>query len=242
MIEITRDPERAVLELSARGTVRSADYQDVLVPAVEEALAEWGRIRLLARFGPDFERYDLGAVIDDAKLGLRHWRGFERVAVVTDVGWLRHLVGGIGFLMPCPVQVFRDARLEDARRWLRESLGSIRLDFDDAADTVTVRLLGKLEPSAYSGVDAELDRWLSGRDRMRLLLDLREFDGWQGLGALGEHLGIVREYARRPERVAIVGDAAWQRLAAGVMGRFVRAEVCYFPSGSFEEASAWVRG
>lgn len=242
MIEITRDADEAVLEFTASGTVRAADYQDVLVPAVEEALAEWGRIRLLARFGPDFERYDLGAIVDDAKLGLRHWRGFERAAVVTDVAWLRHLVGGIGFAMPCPVQVFRDARLEEARRWLRESLGSIRLDFDDAADTVTLQLLGKLEPSAYDGVEAELDRWLADRDRMRLLLDLREFDGWQGLGALGEHLGIVREYRRRPERVAIVGDAAWQRLAAGVMGRFIRADVRYFPSKAFDEASGWVRG
>jgi SpoIIAA-like len=139
------------------------------------------------------------------------------------------------------VQVFEEARLDDARRWLRESLGSIHLDFDDAQDALTVRLFGKLEPEAYEGVDADIDAWLAKRDRMRLLLDLREFDGWQGLGALAEHLALVREHRRRAERVAVVGKAAWQRLAARVMSRFVRAEVRYFTPDAFGEASAWVR-
>jgi hypothetical protein len=45
------------------------------------------------------------------------------------------------------------------------------------------------------------------------VLDLREFDGWAGLSALGDHLSLVREHYRVPERIAIVGDKAWQKMA-----------------------------
>ena len=179
---------------------------------------------------------------DDTKLGLRHWDGFERVAVVTDAGWLRDLVRGFGVFLSCPVKVFATAELQDARRWLRESLGSVHLDFDDSADLVTVRLLGKLEPSAYDDVNEELDAWLSHRDRMKLIVDLREFDGFQGLAALGRHLNLVREHRRMPSRVAVVGHADWQRLAVRVMSRFVDAEARYFAHDDIVGATAWVKG
>lgn len=242
MIEISSDQPEGIFEFSASGKVTGDDYENVLIPAMDKAFEEFGRVRVLAHFGPGFEGYELGALVDDAKLGLRHCQAFERVAMVSDVGWMRHLVTGFGFAMPCPVQSFKNDEIDEARRWLRESLGSIHLHYDDANDTVRVQLLGKLEPSAYAGVNEELDRWLSTRDRMRLVLDLREFDGWQGLGGLGEHLELVREYRRRPERVAVVGEAAWQRLAAPVMSKFIRAEVKYFPSADFEAASTWVNG
>jgi hypothetical protein len=64
------------------------------------------RIKALLVFGEGFEGYDLAAVWDDARLGLRHWRGFERIAVVSDVGWLRTAVRAIGVAMPCPVRLF----------------------------------------------------------------------------------------------------------------------------------------
>ncbi|MCA8982105.1 MAG: STAS/SEC14 domain-containing protein [Planctomycetes bacterium] len=240
MIELRPNQPEGIVEFEASGKVTGEDYDTVLVPAIELAAQRGDGIRLLAHYGPRFEGYDLGGVIGDTKLGLRHWSGFERVAVVTDVKWLRHLVAGIGFALPCPLRVFSDAELESARLFLREALGTVHLHFDDAHDRVTVQLIGKLEPSAYAGVEDDMDRWLSQRDRMRLLIDLREFDGWQGIGALHQHFGIVRDYRRIPERVAVVGDAAWQDLGARLMSQFLKAEVKYFPTAAFSDATRWV--
>lgn len=241
MIELAPDQPRGMVEFRARGTVQASDYERVLVPAVERVLSQEGSVRLLGHYGPDFEGYDLGAALDDVRFGLRHWRGFERVAVVTDVRWLAQVVKAVGFTLPCPVKVFANDALDDARRWLRESLGSVQLVFDDAADTLTARLLGQLEPGAYDGVRADLDAWLARRDRMRLVLDLREFRGWGGPTALFRHLGIVRGLRDRPERVAIVGEPGWQRLAAQVASQLVRAEVRWFPKPELDRAERWVR-
>jgi hypothetical protein len=235
--EITGLPE-GTLGFRISGNVTGSDYDSVLTPAVEQAIEKFDRIRLLAQVGPDFKGYNLDAVWDDTKLGLRHWNGFERVAVVTDVGWIRMGVKAMSFMMPCPVQLFGIDQLDDARRWLRESLGSIHIQTE--GDIVSVRLLGKLDPGAYDGVNDDIDNVMSRTEHVRLLLDLREFDGWSGLSALGDHLSLVREHYRVPERIAIVGDKAWQKMAGKIMDRFVNAQTRFFDSGDYDGAVAWV--
>ena len=107
-------------------------------------------------------------------------------------------------------------------------------------DVITVRLLGKLEPSAYDGVNEEIDNVMSHAEHVRLVLDLREFDGWSGLSALGDHLSLVREHYRVPERIAIVGNKAWQKMAGKIMAKFVNAQIKYFESDDYDGAVAWL--
>jgi hypothetical protein len=238
MIEEIEGLPEGTLGFKFSGKVTGSDYDSVLTPAIDKAIEKFDRIKLLAQVGPDFESYSLDAIWDDTKLGLRHWNGFERVAVLTDVGWIMTAVKAVAFMMPCPVQLFAMAELEDARRWLSESLGSIQIDRE--GDVVTARLLGRLDPGAYDGVNEEIDDVMSHAEHVRLLLDLREFDGWSGLSALGDHLSLVREHYRVPERIAIVGDKAWQRLAGKIMAKFVNAQTKFFDSCDFDGALAWV--
>ena len=228
MIEEIAGLPEGTLGFKISGDVTGHDYDSVLTPAIDKAIEEFDRIRLLAQVGPDFESYSLDAIWDDTKLGLRHWSGFERVAVVTDVGWIKMGVKAMAFMMPCPVQLFAIGELDDAKRWLSESLGSIQIDSE--GDVITARLLGKLDPSAYDGVNEEIDNVMSHAEHVRLVLDLREFDGWSGLSALGDHLSLVREHYRVPERIAIVGDKAWQKMAGKIMAKFVNAKTRLFDS------------
>jgi hypothetical protein len=103
--------------------------------------------------------------------------------VATDVGWIQIGVKAMAFMMPCPVQLFAIGKLDDAKRWLSESLGSIHIHSEGGF--IKVRLLGRLDPSAYDGVNEEIDNVMSHTEHVRLVLDLREFDGWSGLSALG---------------------------------------------------------
>jgi len=238
MIEEIAGLPEGTLGFKISGDVTGDDYDNVLTPAVDKAIEKYDRIRFLAQVGPDFERYSLDAIWDDTKLGLRHWNGFERMAMVTDVGWVQMAVKAMAFMMPCPVQLFAISELDDAKRWLSESLGSIHIQRE--GDVVTARLFGKLDPGAYDGVNEEIDKVMSHAEHVRLVLDLREFDGWSGLSALGDHLSLVREHYRVPERIAIVGDKAWQKMAGKIMARFVNAQTKFFDSGDYNGAVAWV--
>jgi hypothetical protein len=112
-------PDNA-LGFEAKGDVTGADYESVLIPAVEEMLARQKSIRFLYHLGEEFTGFDAKAMWDDARVGLQHLTAWERVAVVSDVGWLRTAVKAFGFVMPGHVRVFSNSELEAARRWLSE--------------------------------------------------------------------------------------------------------------------------
>ena len=71
------------------------------------------------RIGPDFEGYTAGAVWDDARLGLGHLTTFTKVALVTDIDWLRHSTKFFGHLTPAQVMVFDMDDMSDAEEWIR---------------------------------------------------------------------------------------------------------------------------
>lgn len=107
-----------VIGFSAHGQVTAQDYAQHVVPAVEEALAGHDKVRLLYQLGEDFDGFDAGALWEDTKVGLGHLAAWERIALVTDVGWLRSAAKAMGFMMPGEVRVFANAELGSARNWL----------------------------------------------------------------------------------------------------------------------------
>jgi hypothetical protein len=240
MIEQIEGRPEGTLEYRCTGRITGEDYEKVLIPGVERALAEHDQIRLLCQIGPDFEIFQLDAAWDDAKLGLRHWNAFERMAVVTDVAWIRGTIRAMGFALPCPIQIFDLDELDEARRWLQESLGAIHLAFEDGSRLVRAQLLGSLEPSAYRDVNEEIDAFVARHTPFRLLLDLREFDGWEGIAGLREHLSLVRDHRRSLERAAIVGNRRWERLAARIIPRVVGVEARFFEASKYSDAEKWV--
>lgn len=240
MIEKQQTAREDVLEFRVSGIVSETDYREVLIPALDAAVAEHENLRLLVRFDEGFEDYTLGAVLEDARVGMRHWRGFDRIAVVADATWIVRAVKAFSVFFPCPVMVFPLSGYEDARRWLTESLGAIH-QTDLGGGVLHVALLGKLDSAAYAGEGEDMDAYIRAHDgRFRLLLDLREFDGWQGLGAVGEHLALVRDHGRNVEKAAIVGKTAFAQLAEGIGSRFLEAEARYFDEAAFEEAKRWI--
>lgn len=238
---IVQNPDRpeGTLEFTVSGRVTGADYDTVLVPAIEKALAEHDRIRILVQFADDFAGYSLEAAWDDTKLGLRHWRGFDRAAVVADDHLVRMTMKAFSFAFPCPFRTFASGELEEARLWLAEDLGTIHLR-ELGGNGLAVQLIGQVDSAAYDRASDEIDAFIGQHGRIRLLVDLREFDGWQGLSALAEHLSLVRDHHRAPEKVAVVGAAAWQHLAQQIIGQFLNAETKYFQGADMAGVERWL--
>jgi hypothetical protein len=118
MIEIISDNEGNILTAAAHGTVTREDYEKVFIPAVEEKLRKHKKVRLLYHLGQDFTGYTIGAILDDAKLGVGHLTGFEKIAIVTDVHWVGEASRFFGVFIPCPVKIFRNDQLPEAKEWL----------------------------------------------------------------------------------------------------------------------------
>jgi hypothetical protein len=109
-----------VVAVRAHGLVTGEDYTATLVPAVERKIREHDQVRLLYQIGPDFKRFTTTALWEDAKVGFHHLECFERIAVVTDVGWLGKLAEGVGLAMSGRLRVFPLADFENAAAWISE--------------------------------------------------------------------------------------------------------------------------
>jgi len=118
MIERIADLPDYVVGFTAAGKVTGKDYEDVLIPAVEAGLERHKHLNLLYHLGPSFEGFDAAAVWNDTKVGLKHLTAWRRVAVVTDVDWIRAAARAFGFVMPCHVRVFEESGLAEARGWV----------------------------------------------------------------------------------------------------------------------------
>jgi len=118
MIELLRDFPDNVVAVVCKGRVTKADYDTVLVPTVEEALKSHDKLRLYYETAGDFAGIDAGAVWQDFKTGMEHLTRWQRIAVVTDVDWIRHTMQFFGFIMPGEMRAFPRAEAAQARQWI----------------------------------------------------------------------------------------------------------------------------
>lgn len=122
MIEQMNDLPAGALGFIAHGKITATDYETVIVPDIEAAFQLNSKLRLLYVTAEDFTGFDAGAMWDDARIGIRHFLGWERAALVTDVPWLRNVAYATGFLVPAQFRLFGHAEHEAARQWIVEGL------------------------------------------------------------------------------------------------------------------------
>ena len=118
MIEQLSNFPDDVLAFVCKGRVTKADYDSVLVPAVMKALEKHKRIRLYYETAADFSGIDPGAMWEDFKVGMEHLTRWERVAVVTDVEWIKQTMRFFSFLMPGATKSFPTSEAAQARAWI----------------------------------------------------------------------------------------------------------------------------
>jgi hypothetical protein len=132
MIELIEDLPRHVVGISVKGRVTSEECREILAPAIAKSLRWRDNIRLYYELGSRFP----GSGWDDLDLGFEHASRCERIAIVTDIAWVRLTVKAIRFLIPGEIRVFDTSEAEEARLWITARPGSRA----DAAPAEMVRV------------------------------------------------------------------------------------------------------
>jgi len=117
MIEPIEQAPDGVLAFRAVGKIEAADYETVLTPAIEAAIAKHGKIRFVYELGPEYEGYSAGAAWEDMKLWAPHLTKWERCAVVTDHRMMADTIRAFAIIMPGEMKVFPVSGLADALSW-----------------------------------------------------------------------------------------------------------------------------
>jgi len=115
MMKELSDLPAGVIGFEASGRIRAEDYRDMVLPALERAAAA-GEVRFVIVMR-DFDGMSGGAVWQDLKVGFEHLRSWKRVALVTDIAWMRDLTSLFGWMTPGEVKTFSLAQQDEAIAW-----------------------------------------------------------------------------------------------------------------------------
>jgi hypothetical protein len=108
-----------VVALRVSGIITARDYRDMLVPLVEDKLKQHDHLKFLVVVDDSFISYSPEAAWDDARFGFSHWADFGRIALVTDIGWMRTAARLFAPLMRAEMHIFALDEIEDARSWIK---------------------------------------------------------------------------------------------------------------------------
>jgi SpoIIAA-like len=113
MIQIVEGLPDNVVGIVAKGRVTNEDCNKILKPLMETSLKRHDKVRLYYEISCRFP-----GAWEDLRIGLEHIPQWERVAVVTDVGWVRHTVNALRFLIASDVRVFTSFQAPEGRAWI----------------------------------------------------------------------------------------------------------------------------
>jgi hypothetical protein len=242
MLEKIMNLPEGIEGVRAAGVVSREDYKQVFEPVFERAQREGHRVRLLYQFGPEFERFSAQAAWEDARLGLRSTRLLAACAIVSDLDWIRQASRLVGFFIPCPVKVFSNDEGAEAIEWLKDQsqrpatshrmlpeLGVVAVEVDEA-----------LAARDFEALAATADAWIESHGKLNgLVVQARNFPGWENLRGLTQHLRFVRDHHEKIGRVALATDSKLAGVAPALARHFVDAEIKRFDYDDVDSATQW---
>jgi hypothetical protein len=105
-----------ILEVTISGKIVAEDYAH-FVPKVERLVKEHGKIRVLFDM-VDFHGWSAGALWEDIKFDVQHFRDIERLAMIGDRKWEQGMATFCRPFTTAAVRYFDQAEAEQARAWL----------------------------------------------------------------------------------------------------------------------------
>jgi hypothetical protein len=105
---------------------------------------------------------------------------------------------------------------------------------------ISVRISGKLTQPELAALQREVGDIIEQQGRVRLLVAVENFSGWQREGDWGD-LSFQMDHDHDIERMAIVGDRKWKDLALIFTAKGVRKfPIEYFVPSENAKAQAWL--
>jgi hypothetical protein len=114
MLDVLADLPANVIGFEVTGKLTAEDFRDIMLPALDKASDDEIRIVIVI---PSYRGVTGGALWQDLKIGVEHWRAWTRIAVVTDAGWMRHCTEWFGWMTPGEVKHFPVAQRAEAVAW-----------------------------------------------------------------------------------------------------------------------------
>jgi SpoIIAA-like len=105
------------------GKLTTEDYQR-WVPEVERLIVQHAKLRVLVHMH-DFHGWSMGALWEDIKFDLKHFRDIERLAVVGDRKWEAGMAAFCKPFTTAKIRYFDEAEFDEAVSWINEGIAHL---------------------------------------------------------------------------------------------------------------------
>jgi hypothetical protein len=119
MVKVLPGSDGNTLGIQVSGNLTSKDYEEVMIPKLEELINKHGKARFLCYLDEDFSGMEMGAMVDDAKFFLKHKDDLEKTAVVGAAFWIEMLTTMFAHVMQGEVKTFPGEQLDAAWEWIK---------------------------------------------------------------------------------------------------------------------------
>ena len=99
-----------VLGITSEGKITGEDYEKVLIPALEEKLKANKKINMLYHLGSNFSDFDLNAMQDDTKMGMKHLSAGYKIALVSDHDMINAFAKFYGYMLSYELRIFENSK------------------------------------------------------------------------------------------------------------------------------------
>lgn len=117
----------------------------------------------------------------------------------------------------------------------------IRAPLEDGPGVRTLELVvsEKLTEDDYKKLVDRTEELVANHGSINMIIELNDFHGWTA-GAAWEDLKFGIEHFNHIDRMAIIGESAWEEGMTLFIKPFTSAEVKYFDHEHNEEAYNWI--
>ncbi len=114
------ESEGKVLVIKATEKLTVKDYEEVFIPALDDLIRKYEKCRVLMYLAEDFHGWELGAMWDDAKFGMKHSKDFDKIALVGGPKWVAWGTKIAAHFIKGQVEVYEEDKLQEALTWIKE--------------------------------------------------------------------------------------------------------------------------
>jgi len=115
--QITDAPEN-IVAFRATGIVTKADFETVVIPAVDAVVAKTGELNYLLALDTDVSNFEAGAWLQDIFLGIKNIAKWNRAAIVTDSTGVQVFTDIFSLVTPGEFKGFKKEELQSAIDWV----------------------------------------------------------------------------------------------------------------------------
>jgi SpoIIAA-like len=105
---------------------------------------------------------------------------------------------------------------------------------------IKIKVPEHLHAGDFTAFASQADALIAQHREVRLLLDARQFQGWENLEVAEEHFRFVKVHQNYVKRIAIVAGHRWQHCLAGIANTFMHPDIRVFDNES--AAEVWING